>query len=225
MTDIDTDRQKRQQAFEAIQHLFELDQDVMSGTVRLFEAEDAVNANAAGPMTVAALRTIPEAAALFDERWTLPAIDLAAMQQLPEGSFGRIYADYMVSTGFDPNYVISLAPVEVTDDLTYFTYLWRTTHDFHHLAANIGTDGRGEVALQAFLAGQMPNAFSLIVVCSAILRSAVATPQEAAGLLDAVSKAYGRGRRSPHLLYAQRWDRFFALPLEEVRRQLEIAAD
>ncbi|WP_338441599.1 Coq4 family protein [Synechococcus elongatus IITB4] len=216
---IDAQLEKQLQGFSALQSLFDTDFDVR----RLFTAEDALEAGEYGRLTVEALQKDPAANQLFAERWTLPELNLSTFLQLPEGSFGRVYADMLVANGFDPDYVIQIAPVEGDDDLSYFKRLWRTTHDFHHIATGIGTDPRGEVALQAFLMGQLPIPFSVVVVSMGLLRTSVVQPDRIPALIDAISDAFRRGRHSPQLLLAQRWDRFWALPVAEVRQQLQIA--
>lgn len=216
---IDALFEQQLQGFSALQSLFETDFDVR----RLFTAEDALEAGEYGRLTVEALRNDPAANQLFTDRWTLPDLDLSVFLKLPEGSFGRVYAEMLVSNGFAPDYVIQIAPVEGDDDLSYFKRLWRTTHDFHHISTGLGTDPRGEVALQAFLMGQLPIPFSVVVVSMGLLRTSVAQPDHIPGLIDAISDAFRRGRHSPQLLLAQRWDHFWDLPVAAVRQQLQIA--
>lgn len=215
---IDAQLEQQLQGFSALQNLFDTDFDVR----RLFTAEDALEAGEYGRLTVEALRNDPAANQLFIERWALPELHLATFLQLPEGSFGRVYAELLVGNGFDPDYVIKIAPVEGDDDLSYFKRLWRTTHDFHHIATGLGTDPRGEVALQAFLMGQLPIPFSVVVVSMGLLRTSVTQPDRIPGLIDAISDAFRRGRNSPQLLLAQRWDQFWDLPVAEVQQRLQI---
>jgi ubiquinone biosynthesis protein COQ4 len=157
--------------------------------------------------------------------------DRAALRQLPAGSFGRAYADFMDDAQLDAG---GLVEAEETANQTYgrpddtprdpardyFGERLRDMHDLWHVLTGYGRDEAGEAANLAFTYAQVPNlGIGLIVVAGSVL-----------GPLDLsfywpryLYRAYRRGRRAA-LLTAVPYERLLPLPLAEVRALLGIEA-
>lgn len=154
-------------------------------------------------------RERPEGRELLDTRPTLQGrdLDLDALAQLPDGSLGREFVRYFARNGIEP--FVSSFPVET--DVDYLSKRYRETHDIFHVVTGYGTDGLGEMELQAFVFGNLGLRQTLMILLFSV------PPQVRAAGLSSVSvyrrrlrAAYRRGRRSRELLsvrFEQLWDR------------------
>src|SRR5439155_23883003 len=72
------------------------------------------------------MRSIPENAALMDERYSPPPPDLAALARLPEGSLGKRLADHLAQRNLDADFYPKKT---VRDEASYTSMRMRSTHD------------------------------------------------------------------------------------------------
>lgn len=87
-------------------------------------------------------------ATLIAEQWRPAPIDLDALESLPEGSLGQIYARQLKDQGLTPESLLDPNPIR--SDTDYITHRLRETHDIVHVLTGFGTDPVGEIGLQAF---------------------------------------------------------------------------
>ncbi|OJH41714.1 Coq4 family protein [Cystobacter ferrugineus] len=142
------------------------------------------------------------------------SIDLAALGRLPEGTLGNAFARYFSDNGISP----FESPYEVRNDVDYLVKWYRETHDLHHVVTGYATDAVGEMELQAFVAGNLGLRTSILILLFAAVLQPHGLPPfwKYAGKLRA---AYRRGQRSEKLIRI-RYERFWAAPVDAVRRQL-----
>lgn len=170
-----------------------------------------------------------EGQALLAERPSLLATlsDRAALQALPEGSFGRVYAAFMQAGQLEAAGLVEAEEMAgqnfpreqaVDAEHEFFGDRVRDMHDLWHVLTGYGRDEAGEAANLAFTLGQVWNPGVAFIV----LAGAVLGPK---GITFAwpryLFRAWRRGRRA-QLLTVARYERLLPLPLEEVRRQLGI---
>lgn len=167
----------------------------------------------------AELRRSEEGRRLLAEKPSLqgPELDLAALERLDEGTFGRAVARYFRSNDLEP--FVTTFPIE--SDVDYISKRYRETHDFAHVVTGYGTDVMGEMELQSFMGGNLGIRSPWLIVTFATLLDPMADdPVGPRGpYLRRLRRAYRRGRRSPSLLrvpYEDHW----ATPLETVRAAL-----
>ena len=175
-------------------------------------------------------RAHPDGQRLLAERPSLlDALgDRAALRQMPAGSFGRAYAEFMDEAQLD---AAGLVEAEETANETYgrvddtrdpardyFGERLRDTHDLWHVLTGYGRDEAGEAANLAFTYAQVPNlGIGLIVVAGAVLG-----PHDLSFYWPRyLYRAYRRGRRAA-LLSAVPYEKLLPLPLAEVRGLLGI---
>jgi len=166
---------------------------------------------------------------LLAERPSLLATlsDREALSTLPEGSFGRAYADFMhegqlnaaglveAEQMAEQNFAKEL-PLDA--DHEFFGDRLRDMHDLWHVLTGYGRDEAGEAANLAFTLGQVWNpGIAFIVVAGALIGPKNVTLYWQRYLFN----AWRRGRRAT-LLTAAPYERLLRLPLDEVRRQLGI---
>jgi ubiquinone biosynthesis protein COQ4 len=148
------------------------------------------------------------------------SVDLGALGQLPPGTFGRAYADYMRQHGFT---VDSRAPVQFVDDadLAYVMARYRQVHDLWHALSGLPPSVQGEVALKWFELVQtgLPVAAISAVIGVARVTSAGGRAQLRDSLVPWAIRA---GRRAVPLMnvwYERHWED----DLTEFRRSLRFA--
>ena len=162
----------------------------------------------------------PELAALVQENWRPGAIDLDALLALPEGSLGHVYAHQLRAQGLTPNSLIDPTPVHSPED--YITHRLRETHDIVHVLTGFGTDGPGELGLQAFNLAQNRSPLAVMLIFGGML-SCLQNDEPLEDLLEALSRGFEMGLKA-RCLIAQKledgWDR----PLAEWRQTLDLPA-
>jgi ubiquinone biosynthesis protein COQ4 len=147
-------------------------------------------------------------------------VDLAALAQLPEGTFGRAYADFMARHSFTLD---SRCAVRFVDDpdLAYVITRYRQVHDLWHVLSGLPPSLEAEVALKWFEMVQT----GLPVTALSALVGPVRVPRAGRAVLRQVYVPWAvrAGRKAKPLLsfwYERHWERL----LEDVRTELNFAA-
>ena len=183
----------------------------------VFEMSDALATPEAIQPMVDRLVEDPVVAQSFEARHRL-RIDLPALRRLPEGTFGRAFADHMVAANLDP----SALPTLPSDDATAFfrAHLYET-HDVWHVATGFGTDVVGELGLQAFYQAQIPGPLPSLLLGVGFLRSALFDQELTVPFMEALVRGWRMGK-SARPLFGIRWDELWNEHLADVRRELGI---
>jgi ubiquinone biosynthesis protein COQ4 len=164
----------------------------------------------------------PRGQRLFDEHRAIDAhtIDLDALAQLPEGTLGRAYANFLRSRNLTPD-VFEGAPPEIRDPrVAYVIQRLRQTHDLWHVVTGYGTDPSSEVALQAFSFAQVRAPSSLLLALAGTVRGSREKPTLARDVLA----GFRLGRRAERLATFP-WEDHWATPLSDVRAMLGLPLD
>lgn len=149
--------------------------------------------------------------------------DRAYLESLPEGSLGRVYADFTVRENISPDGLVDAsndvetATSEACPKRVLFGERLRDMHDLWHVVTGYGRDLMGEAALLAFTYRQTRNRGIGFIVLIAYLRSGREFPQERALIRDGLR----RSRRADWLPGAD-WEALLERPLDEVRRTLRV---
>jgi ubiquinone biosynthesis protein COQ4 len=171
----------------------------------------------------------PEGQLLLRERPNLLKVlsDREALFAMPEGSFGRTYAEFMQTGQLDAEGLVAAERVAeenfarqipINPDRDFFGDRLRDTHDLWHVLTGYGRDQAGEAANLSFTLAQSWNpGIALIVLAGVVIGPKDLTFSWARYLFS----AWRRGRRAT-LMTAAPYERLLPLPLEEVRRQLGI---
>ena len=150
-----------------------------------------------------------------------------ALLAMPEASFGRAYAQFMLEGQLDAEGLVEAEQmaeqnfakqVPVDEDHEFFSDRLRDMHDLWHVLTGYGRDEAGEAANLAFTLGQVWNPGIAFIV----LAGAVIGPKSLSLFWQRyLFWAWRRGRQAT-LLTAAPYERLLALPLADVRRQLGI---
>jgi ubiquinone biosynthesis protein COQ4 len=172
----------------------------------------------------------PDGRSLLAERPSLLVTlsDREALRALPEGSFGRTYAEFMDAAQLTPEGLVeaemdsmAAAEVENLDPLrAYLSDRTRDIHDLWHVLTGYGRDEAGEAANLAFSYAQLGLHGMALIVFGIVLSGAPdgsTRPQ----WLRYMAQAWRRGRQTAWLPPVH-YEDLLALPLDEVRRILKI---
>jgi ubiquinone biosynthesis protein COQ4 len=197
-------------------------------TEQVFELIEALAGNSGERLFQRFLRD-PEGPRLLRERPALLAVlgDLAALESLPEGSFGRTYAAFMREGELRAEGLQEASEQAeryereqpLDPDREWFYARLRDMHDLWHVLTGYGRDVAGEAANLAFTWAQTRNRGVAVIV----MASVVVGPKT----LDLawpryLRRAWQRGRRA-RLLCAARYEELLPLPLDEARRRLAVS--
>jgi ubiquinone biosynthesis protein Coq4 len=160
----------------------------------------------------------PQMAELVQSQWRPSPIDLDALERLPEGSLGHVYAHQLRSQGLSPASLIDTTLISSPQD--YVVHRLRETHDIVHVLTGFGTDGPGELGLQAFNLAQNRSPLAAMLIFGGML-NALQNDEPLEPLLTALARGLALGIKAPCVI-AQRledgWDR----PLVVWQRQLDL---
>jgi ubiquinone biosynthesis protein COQ4 len=156
---------------------------------------------------------------LRDRRDLLPLLeDHARLGQLPAGSIGRAYLDFMESEDLSAKTLVTASEnweeEAATPDMALFRARMRELHDVNHVVTGYGRDRLGELCLMTFMYRQTGNLGMLMLVVMAWRR----LPQTARA---AVREAWRHGRKAAWLA-EQDWEALLTRALADVRKMLRI---
>jgi ubiquinone biosynthesis protein COQ4 len=158
----------------------------------------------------------PAMAELVRTNWRPDPIDLEALEQLPPGSLGHVYAHQLRSQGLTPASLLDPSPISTPEQ--FVVHRLRETHDIVHVLTGFGTDGPGELGLQAFNLAQNRSPLAVMLIFGGLLKT-LQDDEPLEPLLSALARGFELGLRSPCLI-ARRledgWDR----PLADWQREL-----
>jgi ubiquinone biosynthesis protein COQ4 len=148
--------------------------------------------------------------------------DREGLRKLPAGSLGREYLAFVEREGISAEGIKQASVAgrvahERSAEFEYLNHRMRDTHDLWHAATGYHGDVLGELSLLAFgLAQHWNSAIALIVVAGLV---------KGFGRSDTrlVWDGYRRGQRAAWMP-SQDWESLLALPVEEVRRKLNLEA-
>jgi ubiquinone biosynthesis protein COQ4 len=157
--------------------------------------------------------------------------DRAALEALPEESFGRAYLAYVDRNGFEPRGLLAVqdrvrARWEAEEGTPPLDPLRRwfqeriiLSHDLFHVLTDYGTDDVGEATLLAFSLAQLGGRAQWLLTVGAALEVARRLGPR---WFPYLARAWRRGRRAVWLP-ALPWEEMLPLPLETARRLAGVA--
>ena len=165
---------------------------------------------------------------LLQRREYLPPLldDHAWIRELPEGTVGRAYVDFMEREGLtaqglvDESEKMRRGEAQYDDDLKWYGNRLRDTHDLFHVLTGYGRDALGEACLLGFTYSQNPGRGVIFIAFMAARRLNRRLPK-AARAMDCLWEGKRNGRVAAKLI---REDVIALLhePIEAARERLDI---
>lgn len=151
--------------------------------------------------------------------------DRAALAQLPDGSFGRAYLEFVERENISAEGIRAAAAQgmerPLPAPLDFISARMRDTHDLWHVVTGYSGDVLGETALLAFIFAQTWNPGVGLIIALGLAKTAGAAQGGAARAT--IFDGFRRGRQT-RWLPAVEWEELLALPLSEVRARLSAEA-
>ncbi len=162
---------------------------------------------------------------LLRERPSLVSVlaDRDALRRMPEGSLARAYLAFVESEGITADGLVEASETgrmlerEPGSELEFVSERMRDTHDLWHTVTGYKGDLLGETALLAFNVPQTRNPGIAAIVLLGFYK--VRELSAVSVILD----GFRRGAKAEYLP-AIDWEALLPLPLEEVRRRLNLEA-
>jgi ubiquinone biosynthesis protein COQ4 len=167
----------------------------------------------------------PTGAAILAENRSLVSrlSDREYLLSLPEGSLGRVYAEFTDREQISPDGLVDASNEAPQSDVPecprriLFGERLRDMHDLWHVVTGYGRDLIGEAALLAFTYRQTRNRGIGLIVLVAYIRSGKEFPQERVMIRDALRRS-----NQAEWLPGADWEALLERPLDEVRRTLNV---
>lgn len=151
--------------------------------------------------------------------------DRAWLRSLPEGSFGRVYLDFMEGENLTPEGLLSSAadagidyesPTQFEEFRRMFLHL-SMSHDLWHVLTGYGRDALGELCNLVFTRTQTYNPGNWLITTVGMI--AQKAEQPGVPILKAMKEAHEMGK-SVGFILEHDIEALLPLPLDEVRRRL-----
>lgn len=196
-------------------------------TEQVFQIIEALNGKSAYRDFEKFMAT-PAGQAEFAKRTYLPPIldDHAPLHDLPEGSVGRTYVEFMEREGLSAAGLVAESEKRPgvlrahDDDLLWYGNRLRDTHDMFHILTGYGRDALGEATLLGFTHSQHGGLGISFICFMGGRQIAKRAPKEAD--IPAVIKEGRRNGKLARRLIEQDIEALLPRPLDEVREELNI---
>lgn len=210
------------EAFKALRALLRDKED----TAQVFRIVDALGGPAFAKL-YRRFRQNPGALGLLGRERSLCDVlsDRAYLGSLPEGSLGRAYLAFVEREQLTADGLVAASeegqPNRLVEDplMRRFGERLRDSHDLYHVLGQYGRDGMGEVCVLAFTHGISGNPGLLLVILGGIHKFRQELPNQP--IMGMAWQAWKIGRAATFLPAAD-WEALLPLPINEVRRQLNI---
>ncbi|MEM5517625.1 Coq4 family protein [Henriciella sp. AS95] len=168
-------------------------------------------------------------AAELRKRTYLPPLldDHGPLYEMPEGSVGRVYAEFMEREGLTAAGLVAESEKRDTgwrdydDDLLWYANRLRDTHDMFHILSGYGRDALGEATLLGFTHSQQGGLGVRFINFMGGRQIAKVAPKEA-DIKGVIREGRENGKRAKRII-EQDILALLPRPLDEVRAELGIA--
>jgi ubiquinone biosynthesis protein COQ4 len=172
-------------------------------------------------------RNDPDAMAWFEAGYLGDDPDYHALLRLSADTLGHQYARHIIDNGLsrtlardyrnaheamDASGKLDDMPAEVK----YAVVRGFQIHDIFHILTGYLTDGRGEMALQAFTLAQRRLPYSSIWMATLTSQMTFKHPAMTEAVMDCISEGWQRGRSARNLNYT-RWEERFDERVDDLR--------
>ena len=205
--------------------------DGANGNVEnVFDCEDAFARTIWMDNCVERIKENPDSARLIEERYMGPEYNLDELLKQPKETLGYTYAKVMTLKSFTPHFYRDRPSVD--DERDYVIMRVRKTHDLYHMISGFSMS-IGEIGViglntsqQSYPAFALLELVTLTSACfpgmvDAPLTKGVQPAKLAGTVFDTIAMGVDMGRKAKPL-FPLKFEEMLKMPLEEVRRDLNI---
>ena len=161
----------------------------------------------------------PELERMWRTRYSPARYDIDDLLRLPPETLGGAYARHMKAREIRPDFYDDVAP---RHKMHYLRLRMRQTHDVWHVLTGYDTDPVGELGLQGFYFGQLPNGQSALIFAGGLIRCLLTgSYRQLEDYVRVFTEGYGNGQRACNLLVVK-WEELWTEPLASLRRRLDV---
>jgi ubiquinone biosynthesis protein COQ4 len=146
-------------------------------------------------------------------------VNIDKLLLLPPDSFGFLFAQHMVTHGFDKGVVSPPKSPFENENTAYAKQRWRETHDFRHVLTGLQARMSDEAIIAAFQFGNHSNSWSLLVCLLGPLFSF--RPLTPIQQWSRMYEAYCTGKKAV-CLASVNYEAEFSTPVEILRKKWNI---
>ncbi len=162
----------------------------------------------------------PQVKTAFANRLSLGAIDLLALQNLPDNTLGYFYAKHMLDNQLKP-----LQSPPAQNELQFLGSHITETHDLWHVITGSKTDILGEIKLESFYVAQLEvSRFWLALLTKNLLKSLLYDIESTDRCMGAISTGWLMGKKAKPL-FGIDWDTLWETPIDDLRASLNISVE
>lgn len=187
----------------------------------VFRIADAMESADIAARVEAEFKQDPSHRAAIEARPRIGRISIPVLAAMPKGTLGRVFAEFLVENGLDPE-DIEVNPVR--SDYDYVRAHLRETHDIWHVATGFPTDVAGELGLQAFYLAQFRAPLAAMLLTVGMMNTLFYAMDDRDARMRAIARGWLLGKRA-RSLFGYRWAERFERSLAEVRRELGLDVD
>ena len=168
----------------------------------------------------------PVAEEMLADRYLSPTPDVESLAEMPEGTLGRTFAQYLSDNGLDANLLRESAFIPAHrargNDVGHLAERGFQLHDIFHVLTGFDTSPLGEVKVVSFTVAQTPAPYPAMIIASRPLQMVLYRPELLPPVMDAITEGWALGRKAKPLL-AVHWEDHWTEPLEKIRRDYDLA--
>jgi len=157
---------------------------------------------------------------LLRDRAEIANCDVEELRALPDATLGREFARFLDDEGISLSGLAQPTPFTADEQQSYLMKRVRQSHDLWHVLLGVGTAGHQEVLVHCFSVAQTGFPYSLLIISLGSLKHMLLERRWKVFTHD-TRAAYRIGHHAAPLLTAY-WERRWATPLEQVRREFGI---
>lgn len=181
---------------------------------------------------LANFRATEGVAAFLAERHFAEPVTLETLREMPEGSLGRGYHDFLTKNGLEKNLATnyqrlhdSVAAAGQLDrmpaDLKYAIIRGFQVHDILHVVTGYGSSPLEELSLQAFCLAQLQFPYFGMWMATTTSSMTFLQPDAIVPVMEAITQGWRYGRRVKNL-QLEKWETMFEEPVAALRLRYDV---
>lgn len=176
---------------------------------------------------MADFESLPAQKAFLEESYFSDPLELDTLKDMPAGSLGLGYYDFIVSNGLEKNIAVNYRDfhksLEASGQLDRMPAALRYAiirgfqiHDLLHVLTGYEPTSSGEIALQAFCLAQIRFPYFGMWMSVVTTRMTLLDPKTIGPMMDAISAGWQYGRQAENLQF-EKWETMLERPLSDLR--------